>query len=176
MSEVVKRYFYAFRNIEFGIKLNFIIFCSIAIIYHRDNINGVRKETFTMKKTLAIVMALVMSLACFAFAQAEPIVLNMGILDGWTGFPTKYIVDNGLDVAAGIDIEYLVFSSGQDLAKFLMVSHCFLVSFPSMYKALYFSLYLSTPNLTISRALSSCDIFTPIASTSLINRASFQSL
>ena len=66
-----------------------------------------------MKKTLAIVMALVMSLACLTFAQAEaPIVLNMGILDGWTGFPTKYIVDNGLDVAAGIDIEYLVFSSG----------------------------------------------------------------
>ena len=66
-----------------------------------------------MKKTLAIVLALVMSLACLTFAQAEaPIVLNMGILDGWTGFPTKYIVDNGLDIAAGIDIEYLVFSSG----------------------------------------------------------------
>lgn len=45
-------------------------------------------------------------------ASEEPILINMGILDGWTGFPTKYIVDNGLDVANGIKIEYLVFSSG----------------------------------------------------------------
>lgn len=45
-------------------------------------------------------------------ASGEPILINMGILDGWTGFTTKYIVDNGLDVANGIKIEYLVFSSG----------------------------------------------------------------
>ena len=45
-------------------------------------------------------------------ASEEPILINIGILDGWTGFPTKYIVDNGLDVANGIKLEYLVFSSG----------------------------------------------------------------
>ncbi len=45
-------------------------------------------------------------------ASGEPILINMGILDGWTGFTTKYIVDNGLDVDNGIKIEYLVFSSG----------------------------------------------------------------
>jgi NitT/TauT family transport system substrate-binding protein len=39
-------------------------------------------------------------------------VLKVGILDGWTGFPTKYIVDNGLDVKNGFKIEYMVFSSG----------------------------------------------------------------
>ena len=39
-------------------------------------------------------------------------VLRVGILDGWTGFPTKYIVDNGLDVKNGFKIEYMVFSSG----------------------------------------------------------------
>lgn len=41
-----------------------------------------------------------------------PIVLNVGLLDAWSGSPTKYIVDQGLDKKAGIDIEYLVFSSG----------------------------------------------------------------
>jgi NitT/TauT family transport system substrate-binding protein len=39
-------------------------------------------------------------------------ILRVGILDGWTGFPTKYIVDNGLDVRNGFKIEYMVFSSG----------------------------------------------------------------
>ena len=36
----------------------------------------------------------------------------MGVLDGWTGFTTKFIVDNGLDIENGIEISYLVFSSG----------------------------------------------------------------
>lgn len=44
--------------------------------------------------------------------SGDPLPLNMGILDGWTGVTTKYIVDNGLDVENGIKIEYLVFSSG----------------------------------------------------------------
>lgn len=98
-----------------------------------------------MKKTLALVLALILGLSCIGCgsssdestpsavnndsapgaaeetgapagseepASGEPILVNMGILDGWTGFTTKYIVDNGLDTANGIKIEYLVFSSG----------------------------------------------------------------
>ncbi|NLD58244.1 MAG: ABC transporter substrate-binding protein [Clostridiales bacterium] len=65
-----------------------------------------------MKKLLVLLLALVLILSSFALAEKAPIVVNMGILDGWTGFPTKYIVDNGMDLEAGIDIEYLVFSSG----------------------------------------------------------------
>ena len=47
-----------------------------------------------------------------AATPEKPIVLNVGVLDGWTGFTTKYIVDQGMDIANGLDIEYLVFSSG----------------------------------------------------------------
>lgn len=68
-----------------------------------------------MKKILAILMVLTLTLGLLTTAvaeTAEPIVIKMGILDGWTGFPTKYVVDNGMDTAAGIKIEYLVFSSG----------------------------------------------------------------
>ena len=57
-----------------------------------------------MKKLLVLLLALVLILSSFALAEKAPIVVNMGILDGWTGFPTKYIVDNGMDLEAGIDI------------------------------------------------------------------------
>lgn len=66
-----------------------------------------------MKKVFAFILALslcTMSLA--ALAEGDVITVKMGILDGWTGFPVKYAVDNGLDTAGGIKIEYLVFSSG----------------------------------------------------------------
>ncbi len=67
-----------------------------------------------MKKSMALFLALVLTVSCFACALAAeaPVVVRMGILDGWTGAPVKYVVDNGLDTAAGIKIEYLVFSSG----------------------------------------------------------------
>lgn len=68
-----------------------------------------------MKKMLSmlLVLALLMGLMPMALAEGSaPIVIRMGILDGWTGFPTKYVVDTGMDTAAGLDIEYLVFSSG----------------------------------------------------------------
>ena len=67
-----------------------------------------------MKRILAVLLALTLLLACASVAVAEGdlIELNMGLLDGWTGFTTKYIVDNELDVANGIKISYLVFSSG----------------------------------------------------------------
>lgn len=66
-----------------------------------------------MKKLLATLLALVLAISCASFAMAEePIEINIGILDGWTGFTTKYIVDNGLDVENGIKINYLTFSSG----------------------------------------------------------------
>jgi NitT/TauT family transport system substrate-binding protein len=45
-------------------------------------------------------------------ASGDPTVLKVGILDGWTGFSTKYIADNGLDLKNGFKIEYMVFSSG----------------------------------------------------------------
>lgn len=45
-------------------------------------------------------------------ASGGPSILKVGILDGWTGFPTKYVVDNGLDTKNGFKIEYMVFSSG----------------------------------------------------------------
>lgn len=66
-----------------------------------------------MKKMLSLTLALLLCLTGLTTALAEePIVVKMGILDGWTGFPVKYVVDNGLDVAGGIKIEYLTFSSG----------------------------------------------------------------
>ena len=66
-----------------------------------------------MKKNLALMLTLLLILTCFSVSLAEtPLVIQMGIIDGWTGFTTKYIVDQGLDLANGIDIEYLVFSSG----------------------------------------------------------------
>lgn len=67
-----------------------------------------------MKRILVALLILTLTLAGVpaAMAQESPIVINIGILDGWTGFPTKYLVDSGMDIAAGIDIEYLVFSSG----------------------------------------------------------------
>ena len=66
-----------------------------------------------MKKILCVLMvlALMMSMAV-GVAEEALTELNIGILDGWTGFPTKYIVDTGLDVENGIKINYLVFSSG----------------------------------------------------------------
>ena len=66
-----------------------------------------------MKKIISLALAVMMLLTCAAFASADnEIELNVGILDGWTGFGTKYIVDQGLDVANGIKINYIVFSSG----------------------------------------------------------------
>ena len=66
-----------------------------------------------MKKIVSLALAAILLLSCAVFASADSeIELNVGILDGWTGFTTKYIVDQGLDVANGIKINYLVFSSG----------------------------------------------------------------
>nr|WP_302591892.1 ABC transporter substrate-binding protein [uncultured Marvinbryantia sp.] len=70
-----------------------------------------------MKKLFAGIMAAAMAITGFTGstvvgASEEPTVINIGILDGWTGFTTKYIVDNELDIQNGIDVEYLVFSSG----------------------------------------------------------------
>ncbi len=65
-----------------------------------------------MKKVLSLVLVLMFSVICLSALAEDPITIKMGILDGWTGFPVKYVVDNGLDVAGGIKIEYLVFSSG----------------------------------------------------------------
>lgn len=66
-----------------------------------------------MKKILTFLMVVALLMGCATVAMAEgPIEVNMGILDGWTGFTTKYIVDRGLDEANGIKINYLTFSSG----------------------------------------------------------------
>lgn len=67
-----------------------------------------------MKRILVTLIAIAMVLSCISFASAEEnlIEVNIGILDVYTGIPTKYIVDQGLDVANGIKINYLVFSSG----------------------------------------------------------------
>lgn len=69
-----------------------------------------------MKKLLALALSLTLALTA-AFhggraAAGEPTLLKVGILDGWTGFPTKYVVDQGLDVKNGFKIKYMVFSSG----------------------------------------------------------------
>ena len=72
-----------------------------------------------MKKIILLSFLLLMTFSLL-FAGGEKqaqssgglTVLNVGILDGWTGFPTKYIVDNGLDTKNGFKIEYMVFSSG----------------------------------------------------------------
>lgn len=62
---------------------------------------------------MAAAMAVTVFSGCTTvFAEETPTVINIGILDGWTGFTTKYIVDNELDKQNGIDVEYLVFSSG----------------------------------------------------------------
>ena len=45
-----------------------------------------------MKKLLVLLLALVLILSSFALAGKAPIVVNMGILDGWTGFPTTNFV------------------------------------------------------------------------------------
>ncbi|MCD8351189.1 MAG: hypothetical protein LUC93_11325 [Planctomycetaceae bacterium] len=68
-----------------------------------------------MKRITAAALSLVfVFVACCADVRAgdEPVLLKVGILDGWTGFPTKYVVDQGLDRANGFRIEYMVFSSG----------------------------------------------------------------
>lgn len=68
-----------------------------------------------MKKLFALLLTLTLMLSCcIALGETaqEPITLRIGILDGWTGFVTKYIIDNQLDIDAGVDLEYLVFSSG----------------------------------------------------------------
>ncbi len=68
-----------------------------------------------MKRFIAVLLVAAMACMPLSSAMAEEddlIEINMGILDGWTGFTTKYIVDNGLDVENGIKVSYLVFSSG----------------------------------------------------------------
>lgn len=62
--------------------------------------------------TLLLTVALILTGASFAFAEGDLVELNIGILDGWTGFTTKYIVDNGIDAENGLKINYLTFSSG----------------------------------------------------------------
>ncbi len=68
-----------------------------------------------MKNFVAAILSLALGLAFLAGSPAvagEPTLIKVGILDGWTGFPTKYIVDNGLDLKNGFKIQYMVFSSG----------------------------------------------------------------
>ncbi len=83
-----------------------------------------------MKKALSAALSLALLVCLHAGASAgEPTVLKVGILDGWTGFPTKYIVDQGLDVKNGFKIEYMVFTSGAPANESMVAGelHCAII-------------------------------------------------